>query len=95
MTRLAMKFGGTSVGSPSAIQQTVDIIKDSLSNGDQVVVVVSAMSGVTDLLLKSADAAVETDKWTYTSINDEIRNKHHAVIEQLIQSAEGTPSHPT
>lgn len=84
MARLTMKFGGTSVGSPDAIQQTATIITDSLKNGDSVVVVVSAMSGVTDLLLRSAKAAEAADKWTYLNINQEIREKHNEVINRLI-----------
>jgi len=84
MTRLTMKFGGTSVGSPEAIQQVVAIVQDYLSRGDDVVVVVSAMSGVTDLLLRSAKAAVNGDKWTYMSINEEITEKHEEVINRLM-----------
>ena len=86
MSRLAMKFGGTSVGSPEAIQQTTAIIREHLNKNHEVVVVVSAMSGVTDLLLKSAQAAVDADKWTYTSINNEIRSKHEEVINRLIDA---------
>jgi bifunctional aspartokinase / homoserine dehydrogenase 1 len=84
MARLTMKFGGTSVGSPEAISQTATIVKDYLEAGDSVVVVVSAMSGVTDLLLRSAKAAVDADKWTYMTINEEIREKHNEVIKNLI-----------
>ena len=85
MTRLAMKFGGTSVGSPEAIQQVVAIIQNYLDQGDEVIAVVSAMSGVTDMLLKSAKAAVNSDKWTYMSINEDIREKHHEVINRLME----------
>jgi bifunctional aspartokinase / homoserine dehydrogenase 1 len=88
MARLTMKFGGTSVGSPEAIQQTATIVKDHLQKGDSVIVVVSAMSGVTDLLLKSAKAAVDADKWTYMNINEEIREKHEEVIYGLIASGD-------
>lgn len=85
MTRLAMKFGGTSVGSPEAIQQVVTIIQHYLDQDDEVVAVVSAMSGVTDMLLRSAKAAVDGDKWTYMSINEDIREKHHEVINRLME----------
>ncbi len=88
MTRLTMKFGGTSVGSPEAIQQVVAIVQDHLSKGDDVVVVVSAMSGVTDMLLKSANAAVSADKWTYMSINEDMREKHYEVINRLMQPSD-------
>lgn len=88
MATFAMKFGGTSVGSPEAIEQTASIIEKSLADGNRVVVVVSAMSGVTDMLLKSAKSAVDGDKWTFMSINDEIREKHEEVINRLIESGD-------
>lgn len=88
MTRVAMKFGGTSVGSPEAIQQVVTIVQDYLNQGDEVVVVVSAMSGVTDMLLQSAIAAVDADKWTYMSINEDIRTKHEEVINRLMEPSD-------
>lgn len=88
MARIAMKFGGTSVGSPDAIARTVAIIKDFLEQGHEVAVVVSAMSGVTDLLLQSARAAIESDKWSYTNINEEIQQKHQEVIVTLIKSTD-------
>ena len=88
MARLTMKFGGTSVGSPPAIQQVVTIVRDYIAQGHQLALVVSAMAGVTDLLLKSAEAAAAADKQTYAAINAELRGKHEAVIRQLIEAEE-------
>ena len=84
MSRLMMKFGGTSVGSPAAIGQLVEIIKRHLAQGHQLAVVVSAMSGVTDLLLETAQAAVSGDRDRYLAINESILDSHLAVISQLI-----------
>ena len=50
-----MKFGGTSVAGNEAISRTIDIIGSKIEK--QPVVVVSAMSGVTDLLYLIADKA--------------------------------------
>ena len=50
-----MKFGGTSVGDIVRIKNIAQIIKKSLSNGNKIVAVVSAMSGVTNDLLKKAN----------------------------------------
>ena len=86
MTRLTMKFGGTSVGSPEAIEQVAGIVKDYIAQGHQLAVVVSAMAGLTDRLLKSAQAAAASDRRTYAAINAEIRGRHEAVIERLIES---------
>ncbi|MCY3864052.1 MAG: aspartate kinase [Chloroflexi bacterium] len=86
MARLTMKFGGTSVGSPAAIAQVLEIVSDHLAGGRQLAVVVSAMSGVTDALLESASAAAEGDRDAYAAINTKIADKHHAVIDALIAS---------
>ena len=53
-----MKFGGTSVGSIQALQQVINILtKARQQENHEVVVVVSAMSGVTDRLLTAAHRA--------------------------------------
>jgi len=88
MARHTMKFGGTSVGSPEAIARVVAIIGDHLKQGHELVVVVSAMAGVTDMLLESASAAASGRKDSYAAINLAIAEKHHAVIDALI----ATPS---
>ena len=49
-----MKFGGTSVGSPEAITQTASIVRKYKRRWDRLVVVVSAMSGVTNNLITLA-----------------------------------------
>ena len=87
MARLTMKFGGTSVGSPEAIAQVVEIVRDHLARGHELALVVSAMSGVTDLLLESAAAASEGRSDSYRAINATIRDKHQAVIDALIPAA--------
>ena len=56
---LVMKFGGTSVGSVDALTKATQIIKDARDEYPRVVVITSAMSGVTDLLLKSATLAAQ------------------------------------
>jgi len=55
MKRLILKFGGTSVGTVEKIKKVANIIKKRLSEGNQIIVVVSAMSGVTDELKKKSD----------------------------------------
>src|SRR5258706_7673815 len=51
---IVQKYGGTSVGSPERIKNVATRVADYRSKGDQIVVVVSAMSGVTDNLIKLA-----------------------------------------
>ena len=50
MKRLVVKFGGSSVGTIEKIKKVANIIKKRFSEGNEIIVVVSAMSGVTDEL---------------------------------------------
>ncbi|MDE2853611.1 MAG: aspartate kinase [Chloroflexota bacterium] len=84
MARFTMKFGGTSVGSPAAIEQVAKIVRDHLAQGHELAVVVSAMSGITDMLLESAAAAAAGDKDSCLAINAAIGDRHLAVIDALI-----------
>src|ERR1700728_4605728 len=54
MALIVQKFGGTSVGNPDRIKNVAARVAKYRAQGDQVVVVVSAMSGVTDHLIKLA-----------------------------------------
>src|SRR6478609_4171906 len=54
MALIVQKYGGTSVGSPERIKNVAQRVAKYRAQGDQVVVVVSAMSGVTDNLIKLA-----------------------------------------
>jgi aspartate kinase len=54
MALIVQKYGGTSVGNPERIKNVAKRVAGYRKNGDQVVVVVSAMSGVTDNLIKLA-----------------------------------------
>lgn len=85
MALYTMKFGGTSVGSPEAIDQALKIIQRETHAGHRVVGIVSAMSGVTDSLLKTVKAAIESDRWTFQEINRDIRHRHEEAIHRLIE----------
>ena len=50
MARIVMKFGGTSVGSIERIQAVAEKVEAEVGKGNQVAVVVSAMSGTTNQL---------------------------------------------
>ncbi|MEO1442364.1 MAG: aspartate kinase [Chloroflexota bacterium] len=88
MKTLTMKFGGTSVGSVEAISNVVEIVRDEVENGNRVVIVVSAMGGVTDMLLETVNAAVAGDKWEYQKLADKIRDRHEDTIEALMEPGE-------
>jgi len=63
MKRIVLKFGGTSVGSVEKIINVAKIIKKRHEEGNQVIVVVSAMAGATnDLIIKSKQICDNFDK---------------------------------
>jgi aspartokinase/homoserine dehydrogenase 1 len=81
---VVMKFGGTSVGSADALLQVVDIVRKASAHGDEVVVVVSAMSGVTDLLLNSARSAEAGDIQTSQRARQQMMDRHMAIMDTLL-----------
>ncbi len=81
---IVMKFGGTSVGSVAALEKVVGIVTRSVQRGDRVVVVVSAMSGVTDMLLKGARQAAQGDTETAHRMHEEMLRRHREVIDVFL-----------
>ena len=55
MKRLALKFGGTSVGTIDKIQKVANIIKKKHDEGNEIIVIVSAMFGTTDDLKRKSN----------------------------------------
>ncbi|MEE8391688.1 MAG: aspartate kinase [Anaerolineae bacterium] len=84
MSTLTMKFGGTSVGSDEALAQAADIVLEQAQNWDRVVVVVSAMSGVTDALTRGALTAASGDSHTYRAIVTDLRARHYRAVDMLL-----------
>lgn len=83
MTLLTMKFGGTSVGSPEALAQAALIILEQSQRWDRVVVVVSAMNGVTDALTRGAVTAAAGDDQTYRALVTDLRARHYGTVATL------------
>src|SRR6059058_2057162 len=88
MSLLVMKFGGTSVGNATAIAALAEITREQLVAWDRAVVVVSAMSGVTDLLIQGAQTAATGDAESYKTIALRLREKHAAALAELVSAPE-------
>lgn len=82
-TMKIMKFGGTSVAHASNVNKVIDIVLDAKSKGDDIVVVVSALSGITDDLVMLANLASKADP-TYKTIFKAICGRHDQAIKELI-----------
>lgn len=88
MKTLVMKFGGTSVGSADAIRQAAAIVKEYAPNWERLTVVVSAMRGITDALIQSAQAAARGDQSAYQALIADLQVRHYEAIMELIPSGE-------
>ena len=77
-----LKFGGTSVGSVESIHNLKEIVERE-GREQQVIVVVSALGGVTDKLIEAAHRALKVDE-TYRAVYDEIVERHHQFIDTVI-----------
>ena len=80
-----MKFGGTSVGDAACIRRVVDIVRRSSAESD-IVVVVSAMSGVTNKLIDAATRSESGDCRTASKVLEEVQQQHETALETLIRS---------
>jgi len=87
MNVVVMKFGGTSVEDPTAIGRTADIVASRVALGKHPVVVVSAMSKVTDQLLRAADAACTGDRVGALAISSRLRTRHKETASSLLTDA--------
>ena len=77
-----MKFGGTSVGSVNSILNLKSIVEAAAAK-ERVIVVVSALGGITDKLIKTANLAVDGDT-AFNNEFQEIVERHHGLIDAVI-----------
>jgi aspartokinase/homoserine dehydrogenase 1 len=83
---IVLKFGGTSVAYAQNISKTIDIVYNK-SKEKKLAVVVSAFSGVTDLLILAGKTASVKGK-SYKDIVSQIEKKHKDAIDELIPLSE-------
>lgn len=81
-----LKFGGTSVANAENISKVVAIVSDILKK-DKAVVVVSALGGMTDLLLNAAALASAGDE-TYKDKLQLVEQRHLETVKQLLPIAQ-------
>jgi len=79
-----LKFGGSSVANAENIQKIIQIISKSSKKGKDMVVVVSALGGVTDNLIKIASLASEKNS-KYKKLLEDIVNQHNQAIKKLLK----------
>lgn len=79
---IVMKFGGTSVANCEAITRTISIVRGKLEQ--KPVVVVSALSKVTDMLYKIADHAAVKNRMEASALMDQLRARHIGLAHELM-----------
>lgn len=80
---IVIKFGGTSVGDAERVAQAIDIVAERRQL--QPIVVVSALSGVTNDLVAASEAARDQKPDQVREIIDRIRQRHEDVAMRLVQ----------
>jgi aspartate kinase len=89
---VVMKFGGTSVADADAIRRLMDIVRaQARRSGAPPVVVVSAMSRVTDLLLRMATDATRGERQAIAPGVEDVRQRHLAAVDVLVPPADRGP----
>lgn len=78
---IVLKFGGTSVANSQHIKHVRGIVADT--EADKVIVVVSAMGGITDLLLRMASKASRQNP-AYKQDLEEIEKRHLQAVRELL-----------
>lgn len=82
-----MKFGGTSVGDALCIGRVAQIVGDA-SRDSSVVLVVSAMQGVTNRLIEAANCSQANDRDRVSRLFEHLRRQHEEALAILIRSTE-------
>jgi aspartate kinase len=85
MSLVVMKFGGTSVGDADRIREAAGIVAEHARRGNDVVVVVSALSQVTDQILKVLNATRHGSAKDLESGLKDLSVRHEEVLSTLFQ----------
>jgi aspartate kinase len=83
MKYVVMKFGGTSVEDAAAMGRTAKIVAGRRTEEQQPIVVVSAMSKVTDQLLLAASTAARGERESALAISERLLTRHQGVAADL------------
>src|SRR5262249_54458196 len=79
-----LKFGGTSVGDVQCFRRAIEIVADATKDSS-VVVVVSAMSGVTNRLIAAAHQAARGDESGFRELAKSLEQGHGTAISELVR----------
>jgi len=78
-----LKFGGTSVGSPERMREVAQVI---IGVPGKKIVVLSAVSGTTNTLVKISDYCAESEKIEARKVADQLKSKYYDFVDELFGS---------
>lgn len=82
-----LKFGGSSVANAERIERVAKIVQEYVQNGEKVTVVVSAMGGMTDVLINMSKIAAAGDEG-YKRLLAKFSDQHRDVVNRLVTKEE-------
>jgi aspartokinase/homoserine dehydrogenase 1 len=85
MKRIVIKFGGSSLGDAERISRALDIVEQGRSEDRQVIVVVSALGGVTNSLVDLCELARSGDS-SYKGVLNDLISRHEQIVFTLVDS---------
>ena len=80
-----LKFGGTSVGTPDRMKEVAHLITQ---DGEQKIIVLSAMSGTTNTLVEISDYLMKGNKEAANSVINKLRDKYMCHVKELHSTEE-------
>jgi aspartate kinase len=83
--KIVMKFGGTSVATGENIRRVANIVADNVKKNYRVVVVVSALAGVTNQLVEEAEQAKKRKEKQIQEFTKKLVEKHVAAVTKAIE----------
>ena len=84
MKKIVMKFGGTSVATGENIRRVANIVAESVQKDYRVVVVISALAGITNQLVEEADQAKKKSEKQIQEFTKKLVEKHVATVTKAI-----------
>jgi aspartate kinase len=82
--KIVMKFGGTAVATGENIRRVANIVANSVEKDYRVVVVVSALAGITNKLVEISEQAKKGDEKKMQAFTKELAEKHLVAVSKAI-----------
>jgi aspartate kinase len=83
--RIVMKFGGTAINSADKVIHVANLIKSQKEGNNELIVVISAMRGMTDEILAMSEDIKKGDKVSITSFLKNTRENHLSIIDLAVK----------